>query len=142
MKKFSNLSLFYIPTDLYHLFICLSYHCLTLPFLSFFLHLSPFFLSLFLASIIFFNLFPISNLFHFIFHHSILWIYGHVFTWRLGVVDWLRKSLCSLLLLLSSSILDKNKIIWDWSIDANFYFIFYYCLINLKIICADSRNII
>ena len=122
VSKLSNLFLSYIPTDWFHLFICpiivwlfhffpsffTYFDCLTIPLLSFFLHLFRFFLCLFVPSIILFQLFSISNFFHFISHHSILCIYARVFTWRLRV-DWLRKSLCSLWLLLSASILGKNN---------------------------------
>ena len=130
------------------------YHYLTLSLLSFFLHLSPLisFIPLSLCSFyniistclslcsfhnIISNLFSISNFFHFIFRHSILCIYAYVFTWRLWAVDWLRKSLCSLWLLSSASILSKNNEINQL---IPIFFIFYYCLINLKIIRADSRK--
>jgi len=57
--------------------------------------------------------------------------------WRLGAADCLRKSLCLLLLILSASIFDKNNDIDEL---ISIFFIFHYCLINLKIIYVDTTK--
>ena len=98
------------------------YHCLTLLLLSFFLHLSPLFLCLFVPSIILFQLVclfvPSIILFQLVFNFKFLSFYiSSFYTMHLCVcllgdfwaVDWLKKSLCSLWLLLSASILSKNN---------------------------------
>jgi len=136
ISKLSNLSLSYIPRiDFISLYV-LSLSCLTIPLFSFFLHLSPF-LPLSLCS--FYNI--ISTCFQFqisFISYLMILYYARVFTWRLRIVDWLRKNLCSLWLILSASILGKNNMrLINWS---QFFFIFHYCFINLKIICADSRK--
>ena len=71
----------------------MSYHCLSSLISFLLLSLCSF------HNIIVFNFKFIS------FHISSFYI---VFTWRLWAVDWVRKSLCSLRLFLSASILGKN----------------------------------